>query len=163
MIRGACNGLLFLAPFNDVKKYPELLINPLTKTIVKLPRAPDLSPDMSVYGLGFDRSTNTYKMVQINAIDFDEKTSTCTLGTRVYDFHKRSWRTCKAPPLPHSAGPLRNFVFASGALNWFLTSYSLSDGLLARAMLSFNLTKEEFSLIPIPDVFFECGNFNPEM
>ncbi|XP_030466773.2 F-box protein At3g07870-like [Syzygium oleosum] len=159
-IQGSCNGLLFFRHRTDVKNNGELLINPITKDFLRLPRAPDLPPDVSVYGLGFDRSTNMYKMVQINANGFDYRTRTCTLGARVYDFHKRSWRTCKAPPLPHSAGPSRNFVFASGALNWFLKSYSLSDGPLARAMLSFDLIKEEFSLIPIPDVFFECGDFN---
>ncbi|XP_030460658.1 putative F-box protein At1g67450 [Syzygium oleosum] len=122
--------------------------------ILRLSRAPDLSPDMSVYGLGFDGSTNTYKMVQIDAIGFDEKTRNSAMGARIYDFDKRSWRACKAPPpLSPGTGPYCEFVFASGALNWFLSS----DGLLARAVLSFDLTKEEFSLIPIPDVFFEDG------
>ncbi|KAI6684974.1 hypothetical protein NL676_030887 [Syzygium grande] len=157
-LRGTCNGLLFFKDSIDAKNNGELLINPLTKEILRLSRVPYLSPDMSVYGLGFDGSTNTYKMVQIDAIGFDEKTRNSAMGARIYNFDKRSWRACKAPPpLPHGTGPYCEFVFASGALIWFLTSCSSSDGLLERAVLSFDLTKEEFSLIPIPDVFFEDG------
>ncbi|KAF8007597.1 hypothetical protein BT93_K1562 [Corymbia citriodora subsp. variegata] len=152
-LQGHCHGLLFYVPMEDVEDNPELLINPLTKEILTLSRAPDLSPHKSVYGLGFDYSTNTYKMVQISVIDYDKKTR--TMGARVYDFEKRSWRTCKAPPLSHGAFPAfpdYGFVFASGALNWYLDGYSSSEGMFKRAVLSFDLTHEEFSSMSLPDV-----------
>ncbi|XP_030546549.2 F-box/kelch-repeat protein At3g23880-like [Rhodamnia argentea] len=115
----------------DVKNNPVLLVNPLTKEILRLPRAPDLRPDMSVYGFGFDCSANTYKMVQMDATR-----TRMMMRARVYDFEKRLWRTCKAPP--PSQLPCRKFFFASGALNWFLNM---------GVMLSFDLTNEEFSSI----------------
>ncbi|KAK3441815.1 hypothetical protein EUGRSUZ_B01696 [Eucalyptus grandis] len=151
VMRGTCNGLLFFMHRADVEHNSEVVINPLTKKILRLRRAPDLSPEMSVYGLGFDRSTNAYKMVQIDAIYSNEKTRTSTVvGARIYDFDKQSWRACKAPPLPPGAGLSPDFVFASGALKWLLERLtSSSDGPLARTMLSFDLTKEEFRLIPI--------------
>ncbi|KAL3715341.1 hypothetical protein ACJRO7_007122 [Eucalyptus globulus] len=164
IFQGACNGLLLFAHKGVVKNNPDLLLNPLTQEILRLPRAPDFQPHKSVYGFGFDRSTNTYKMVQIDEIDLDEETRTCTVRARIYDFEKRSWRICRAPPPPpssHSARPDGafvfasragcTFVFASGALYWFLYEYSPSGGPLARAMLSFDLTREEFNPIPIPD------------
>ncbi|KAL3750352.1 hypothetical protein ACJRO7_011363 [Eucalyptus globulus] len=157
VIRGACNGLLFFMHRTDVRNNGELLMNPLTKRILILRRAPDLSPDRSVYGLGLDRSTNTYKMVQIEKTGSDEKTRTGTAVARIYDFDKRSWRAGEAPPLPTGAGLSRDFVFSSGALNWFLKR-RLPLSPLTGAMLSFDLTKEEFSLIPIPDVFFKGGS-----
>ncbi|KAI6673375.1 hypothetical protein NL676_001281 [Syzygium grande] len=153
-LHGACNGLLFFAPITNVRNNPELLINPLTREIRSLPRAPDLSPFASVYGFGFNRSTDTYKMVQINAIGYDEKTGTCPMAARVYDFEKRSWKTCKAPPSSRDVHPY--FVFASGALNWFLLDNSLPSP-WTRATLSFDLTGEEFSLIPLPDDFSRSG------
>ncbi|KAL3715343.1 hypothetical protein ACJRO7_007124 [Eucalyptus globulus] len=159
-IQGTCNGLLLFGHSTDAESNPELMINPFTREVLELPRAPDLSPGMPVYGLGFDCTTNAYKMVQIDAIDFDKKTHTGTMRARIYDFNKRSWRTCEAPPLPHCTGPYHDFVFASGALNWFLKTNSLSFRRLARAMLSFDLAMEEFSFISIPDDFSEWGDFN---
>ncbi|KAF8007599.1 hypothetical protein BT93_K1564 [Corymbia citriodora subsp. variegata] len=155
-IEGTCNGLLLFGHVTNAENHPELLINPFTGEVVELRRAPDLSPGKFVYGLGFDRSTGTYKMVQIK----DKKTRTGTMGARIYNFNKRSWRTCEAPPLPHCTGPRHGFVFASGALNWFLKAYTMSFGLLGRAILSFDLAKEEFSFIPIPDDFSEWAHFN---
>ncbi|KAF8008291.1 hypothetical protein BT93_K2080 [Corymbia citriodora subsp. variegata] len=159
-IQGTCNGLLLFQHSTNSLKNPELLINPFTRVVLELPRAPDLLPGMFVYGLGFDRSTKTYKMVQIKAIDFDKTTCTGTIGARIYDFNKQSWRTCKAPTLPRCTGPYPDFIFASGALNWFLQANSMSFRVLARVVLSFDLTKEEFSFIPIPDDFSEWGDFN---
>ncbi|KAF8007598.1 hypothetical protein BT93_K1563 [Corymbia citriodora subsp. variegata] len=165
-LRGACNGFLFFGHITNVECKPKLLINPLTKEIWIWPSTPDLLPDTSVYGFGFDSSIKTYKMVQINAIDYHGETRTWTMKARVYDFEKRSWRTCKAPPpfhthrpdynLPFAFGPCPIFVCASGAVNWILDRFS-SSGFDGREILSFDLTEEEFSLIPIPNVSLRWG------
>ncbi|KAI3437448.1 uncharacterized protein J3R85_005191 [Psidium guajava] len=55
---------------------PSSLTNPLTKQILRLPRAPNLQPSSLVYGFGFDHSANTHKMVQIDAIHYGEGTGT---------------------------------------------------------------------------------------
>ncbi|XP_030526020.1 F-box/kelch-repeat protein At3g23880-like [Rhodamnia argentea] len=145
MLQGACNGFLLFGHWTDIENNPELLINPLAKEILRLPRVSDLLPNMSaiklVCGFGFDRSANTYKMVQISEIDYDEETHTRTTGARVCNFKKQLWRTCKAPP--PSQWLCSKSVFACGALNWLIDKR-------VKATLSFDLTSEEFSLIPIP-------------
>ncbi|KAF8007600.1 hypothetical protein BT93_K1565 [Corymbia citriodora subsp. variegata] len=149
-IRGDCNGLLFFQHIYGNKA--NLLINPLTREIQELPKAPYIFQFMSVSGIGLDCSTNVYKMVQIDVIGYGEETRIRTTVARVYDFEKHSWRTCKAPP--PTQGPDPRFAFASGALNWFLLRDS---SVWTRAILSFDLTREEFSLIPLPDGFSRPG------
>ncbi|KAL3715342.1 hypothetical protein ACJRO7_007123 [Eucalyptus globulus] len=54
--------------------------------------------------------------------------------------------------LPSSREVHPHFAFASGALNWFMMSDSFPSP-WTRVTLSFDLTREDFSLIPLPDDF----------
>ncbi|KAL3715340.1 hypothetical protein ACJRO7_007121 [Eucalyptus globulus] len=130
-----CKGLLFFGRIEDDENNREFLINPLTKEIPHCQEHPIFH--------------HTSRLMEEPHAE----------GRRLECTISRSDCGGTAEPTTSSS---HGFVFAYGALNWFL-SYSWSDGPYPRAMLSFDLTHEQFRLISLPEVLFKNGLHMPEM
>ncbi|KAK9275442.1 hypothetical protein L1049_022707 [Liquidambar formosana] len=145
-LEGSCNGLLYFAKPNE--RDGVILLNPLTGQNIMLPPAtiPSPCPHMKKYGLGFDPSTNTYKIVRVffrNQLDWKNY----SLGVEVHTLGTNSWREIgEIPPSPMCGRP----VSAYGALHWMVDPPFACDNLKSM-IVSFDIGKEVFSLTPHPD------------
>ncbi|XP_071717837.1 F-box protein At2g23160-like [Rutidosis leptorrhynchoides] len=175
IILGSCKGLMISSQDpprknnnNNNNKTVLLVINPLKKECYKLPpikiwSCTSVFYEREVCGLGFDDSTNTYKMVCVvlrnqnkirSYVDDDDdvvKDDLCTmvhvLGGGTGD-SSSSWREIpQVPPYPISG----EAVFANGCLHW-LVSYQLKywPSGVPRKVICFDMTKQEFGLIDPP-------------
>ncbi|XP_004288687.1 PREDICTED: F-box/kelch-repeat protein At3g06240-like [Fragaria vesca subsp. vesca] len=129
-VLGPCNGL-FLARlcYGD---YGYILINPVTKESKKLPKPPLWRPMepffCHIYGLGFDHSTNEYKVINgqqyFGGVVFS-----------VYTLQTDSWRQidCLFPYKDlHNDGVLVNgavdrLAMKVGNQSWVIISFSLAE------------------------------------
>ncbi|XP_059431481.1 F-box protein At3g07870-like [Corylus avellana] len=144
-LQGWCNGLLCFT-----KKFcadsPLFLLNPLRQEVVQVqPPSPWIDkPQYSwlrrVYGLGFDSSTNTYKIVGL----------LCGISAQVYTLGG-SWRAItegQGPPCAVFGWP----IYACGALHWLVKLGAGTEGDLGRGkIVYFDVGKEEFGLISRPE------------
>ncbi|XP_071699742.1 putative F-box protein At1g32420 [Rutidosis leptorrhynchoides] len=180
IILGSCKGLIFSSQDHHPDNVDDgttvlLVINPLKKVCYKLPPIKIWSCNTLAFeerescGLGYDTSTNTYKMVcvvlrnQQNKIrsyhrhDDVVKEDLCTMVHDVVlggtansssSSSSSSWQEIPAVPAYPISGEV---VFANGCLHW-LVSISLKywpfDAL--RKVICFDMTKEEFGLIDPP-------------
>ncbi|XP_071726079.1 F-box protein At2g23160-like [Rutidosis leptorrhynchoides] len=182
IILGSCKGLIFSSQDNNVddRSTVLLVINPLKRKCYKLPPIKIWSCTSSAFqereacGLGYDDSTNTYKMVcvvlrnqdKIRSYDHDDddvvKEDLCTVvhdvvlgGTANSSSSSSSWR--KIPALP--AYPISGeAVFANGCLHWLvsiLLEYWPSNAV--GKVVCFDLTKEEFGLIDPRNTLIRMG------
>ncbi|XP_071719720.1 putative F-box protein At1g32420 isoform X2 [Rutidosis leptorrhynchoides] len=174
IILGSCKGLMISS--QDHHQHPHntttvlLVINPLKKECYKLPPIKIWSCTSVFYereacGLGFDESTNTYKMVCVvlrnqeimlshNDDDDVVKEDLCTM-VHVLGTDSSSWREVpQVPPYPISG----EGVFANGCLHW-LVSYHLKYWPfgLARKVICFDMMNEEFGLIDPPNTLTYWG------
>lgn len=69
------------------------VMNPITKQVLKLPKPPTQCkcPHECAYGIGFDGSSGTPKVVRVFFSSYESLYS-YTLGADVYDFGERCWR-----------------------------------------------------------------------
>jgi F-box interacting protein len=130
-LRGCCNGLLCLTK-QFCGESPLFLFNPPRQEVVEL-QPPCIAPSRKKYGLGFDCSTNTYKIVGV--FDDDLSAQVYTLGGA------GSWRAVsEGPPCPLLGRP----VYSCGALHWLCGD---DEG----KIVCFDVGKEEFGLISRPE------------
>ncbi|XP_071726136.1 putative F-box protein At4g38870 isoform X2 [Rutidosis leptorrhynchoides] len=171
---GSCKGLIFSSQDNNVDDGTTVLlvINPLKKESYKLPPIKIWSCNTSAYeereacGLGYDDSSNTYKMVCVVLRNQQKKIKSywpdqgdvvkedlCTMvhafgGTDSSSSSSSSWREIPAIPAYPISGEA---VFANGCLHW-LVCYNLkylSFDAVSK-VICFDMKKEEFGLIDPP-------------
>ncbi|KAJ4840203.1 hypothetical protein Tsubulata_002954 [Turnera subulata] len=148
----SCNGLLCIAPTDeddDSETPPIVVCNPITKEHTFLPKTEDGQEGFwNKVGIGFDASTNKYKVARIYYLTMNDNESRwfceiITIG------EEKSWRKIDLPfnviPLEESGGA----VFWEGALHWICMG---EWGALF--ILRFDISKEEFQLIEAP---FNCS------
>ncbi|KAJ0499222.1 putative F-box domain-containing protein [Helianthus annuus] len=149
IVLGSCNGLLYSSQGRNPDGSTTLVaINPLRRECYKLPpiNTPKSEPlgrfVESSSGLGFDDSTHTFKMVCVMK-KFKED-----LYTMVHVLGTNSWR--KIPQIP--SYPIKGEgVFANGCLHWLIRDrYDYYGVYLAKPLISFDMAKEEFGLINLP-------------
>ncbi|KAJ0703975.1 putative F-box domain-containing protein [Helianthus annuus] len=149
-ILGSCNGLVYLSL--SVKGYWSWIVrpcdirvvDPLRKEYYELPpmNHPLDQKGIAFFGLGFDDSTNTFKMVFFTIVN--EREEACAM---VHVFGTRSWRQISQislNPMIFTRPP--NFpkaVFACGCLHW-------QDGY--GKIIRLDMRTEEFGLIDLPNV-----------
>jgi F-box interacting protein len=142
ILEGYCNGLLcFTKKVHGFQISPLFLFNPARQEVVEVPlpcmedddRA--AAPCKRKYGLGFDCSTNTYKIVAVFE-GFD-------LCAQVYTLGGGSWRAIKGPPcgLFESGKP----IYARGRLHW-----DVNGDVEGKKIVSFDVHQEEFGFISRP-------------
>jgi F-box interacting protein len=142
ILEGYCNGLLcFTKKVHRFQISPLFLFNPARQEVVEVPppcmedddRA--AAPCKRKYGLGFDCSTNTYKIVAVFE-GFD-------LCAQVYTLGGGSWRAIKGPPcgLFKSGKP----IYARGGLHW-----DVDGDVEGKKIVYFDVHQEEFGFISRP-------------
>ena len=140
-LESCCNGLLCFTKIYDDRVL--VLFNPLRQEVIALPsyRASLLQRNRN-YGLGFDSSTNTYKVVRVFIRGGCHGNLSFNLGAEVYTLGTSSWRPIsKGPPCRLAGTP----IFACGALHW--------DALKGKYIVSFDVGKEEFGSISPPKYY----------
>ncbi|XP_071694356.1 putative F-box protein At1g53370 [Rutidosis leptorrhynchoides] len=176
IILGSCKGLIFSSQDHNVDDSTTVLlvINPLKKECfyklppIKIWSCTSAFHEREACGLGFDDSTNTYKMVcvvlrnqqkKIGSYQRDRggdvvKEDLCTmvhdvLGGTTNSSSSSSWREIPAvPPYPISG----EAVFANGCLHWLVsTLLQYLPYNATRKVVCFDMTKEEFGLIDPPN------------
>ncbi|KAJ0478351.1 putative F-box domain-containing protein [Helianthus annuus] len=130
----ACNGLLYVSQWHPDRTTTSVVIHPLKRECYELPPIRMPSSFFFESGLGFDDSTNTFKMVCVTK---REQVMVHILGTD-------SWRKIpKVPSYPvYGVG-----VFANGCLHW-LADYNKGHEL--PLIIGFDVKTEEFGLIQPP-------------
>ena len=146
-LESICNGLLCFANFSTV-----ILSNPLRQEILMLPEATNQYPVTNIdkYGLGFDTSTNTYKVVHVFCKGLDYNTMRYKFGSEVYTLGStsKSWREISSIP-PYPLCLWRRSVYANESIHWIVDT-SLHNDNLKGMIVSFDIGKEEFHLTPHP-------------
>lgn len=115
------------------------LCNPLRKEVLELPQA---TAGGDYYGMGFDGTTNTYKIVRVSG----SRSEVYTLGTS-------SWREISSVP-PEPLGNMSNGVSAYGDMHWADDdhfSFGQNKGVDKCVIISFDFKKEEFKRTPTPN------------
>lgn len=140
-LESCCNGLLCFTKIYDDRVL--VLFNPLRQEVIALPpHTASLIPGKRKYGLGFDSSTNTYKVVRVFIRGGCHGNLSFNLGAEVYTLGTSSWRPIsKGPPCRLAGRP----IFACGALHW--------DALKGKYIVSFDVGKEEFGSISPPKYY----------
>ncbi|KAF5775146.1 putative F-box domain-containing protein [Helianthus annuus] len=159
-ILGSCNGLLYSSQFSlEYNTSTLVVIHPLRREFYELPpikiplhlqheTKPWLSVKNHSSGLGYDDSTNTFKMlciVQVKPVN----DKLVDLWTMVHVLGTDSWRKIPQVPSYHVVG---RGVFANGCLHWLVSNEydDYCDRHLRRPVISFDMEKEEFGLINPP-------------
>ncbi|PON71184.1 hypothetical protein TorRG33x02_254760, partial [Trema orientale] len=141
LVSSHCNGIICL--FNRLRKERTVLFNPALRRF-RILHTPCFLPDFEYAGCGFgyDPITNVYKYVKIFRSARDARVS----RAQVYTLGIDSWREIKIDDVqgkscyPHGEG-----VYCKGFYYW----YNMS--LKYEMILSFDVSKEKFHIIPIPD------------
>lgn len=138
----SCNNLLLCK--TNCELY---LVNPATREMRKLPETPSWGPGSSfrwtLYGFGFDHSTNEYKVVNgqvycgVDGIVFS-----------VYTLKTDSWRQIVC--LSNYNSDCFDGVFLNGAVHWLVAT--VGDRVPSLVIASFLLAEEEVREIPLPPI-----------
>ncbi|MFS7926629.1 putative F-box domain-containing protein [Helianthus anomalus] len=170
IVLGCCNGLLYSSKHShDGNKL--VVIHPLRKECYELPpiKTPFHAPQQAwgidlqesnrlcveeSSGLGFDDSTNTFKMMCVVLREHDGLLNNLhelkeDLWTMVHVLGTGSWR--KIPQVP-SYPITGEGIFANGCLHWLISDKydDYRAAYLGRPVIKFDLAKEEFGVIRPP-------------
>ncbi|GKA48099.1 F-box/kelch-repeat protein-like protein [Tanacetum coccineum] len=153
-IIGSSNGLVCISP----RDFELLVINPLTRVVNYLPNLPDeILPDKTIgrfvakpcWGFGYDLSTDEYKVVVGFGVGGHRtRFHVLTLKSNVWKVigdikYEMEFKEVARPG-----------VLCEGSLHWFM-----NDRRNKRAVISFDLSLEEFKEIPQPDdLLYECND-----
>jgi F-box interacting protein len=138
-IVGSCNGLVcFSTSLVDTQV---VVTNPLTREVRKLqtvPRIPKFLMRCTLcWGFGYDSFTDDYKVVMGTGLANDAGTL-----FRVLTLKSNLWKVTKQVKYG-VYNPLG--IFWNGVLHWFMKDHD------RKVILSFDLSREEFKVIPQPD------------
>ncbi|WMV36639.1 hypothetical protein MTR67_030024 [Solanum verrucosum] len=140
-----CNGLVLMGIFYYPDKYLQLLLlNPSTRESILLSFPKILPKDNCTWGLGYDSTSDDYKILKI-----DDKSRSEILALK-----SGSWRlTNKHPidvlPMLTSTDSL---AFVHGAFHWLISS------LTKYYVMSFSISDEVYRDIPLPEQMY--SNFS---
>ncbi|XP_050368812.1 F-box protein At3g07870-like [Argentina anserina] len=139
---------------------PSYLLNPFKGEVLMIPNTETNSEYYTHlsdwYGMGFDSTTNTYKIVHAYK---DSKNHQPVLAAEVYVLRPRSsclWRVIQSVP---SCDLSRKCVCAYGDMHWLVEKGSHRDIGGGRShIISFDFKKEEFCWTPHPTLPEMCYN-----
>ncbi|GKD40099.1 F-box domain containing protein [Tanacetum coccineum] len=153
-VQGSCNGLMCLSKDDGYVITSLAVVHPLRKECYELPPILlhfDRGMRRESCGLGFDTSTNTWKMVCVLLKEYAPpdkpdivKKNLCTM---VNVFGTNSWR--EIPQVPSYLVTCKA-VFANACLHWLVSYSDTEDGV--REVIWFDVIKEEFGLIKRPKI-----------
>lgn len=154
---GSCDGILcFVYKGSENSSIQTVLWNPSIRKYNTLPSLEIPLNHFPGFGFGYDRFTDSYKVVAVfrykcdSSHDYKTQVKVHTLGTN-------SWRLIGDFPYGTSAFPLRSSgEFVSGKLNWLVYP---DDSVTVRPIVSLDLGTEDYQEILQPD----CGEEGIEM
>lgn len=158
VVLGSCNGLLYLSQDQCDKFNSLVVINPLRKECFELPPM-DKKPDWRLSyeescGLGFDDSSNTFKMVCVFPrieIDVGEENLDLirkNLCTMVHVLGTNLWQEVPQVPSYPITG---KSVFAHGCIHWLVTHF-IREAKHGKKVICFDVRKEKFRVINYPPI-----------
>ncbi|GLT65908.1 hypothetical protein SLA2020_383080 [Shorea laevis] len=146
---GSCNGLVLLMNGESDRLLKRLILwNPIVRKSLIIPEK-DLSR-LEVAGLGFDSTTNDYKVLTVSRIrDCDE-----TLKFELYSLNANSWKQLDdVEAISHGlvVVALREMAFLSGVLHFVALRRGSGGRPPMYLILGFDLQGEVFHEIVLPD------------
>ncbi|XP_058211893.1 F-box/kelch-repeat protein At3g06240-like [Rhododendron vialii] len=162
-IVASCDGLVCVRQQikNEVALVSNSIMfwNPLTRETKRVSDPPTFPPSTNWfnYGLGYDSSTDDYKLVQIN-IGFENNETGLFQQNKVGVFSLRtnSWRQIQDFPATKICS-LQPGVFINGALHW--TCFYKDSPDYHFKVVSFCLEMEKYTLLDITAIDFPLRNF----
>ncbi|XP_042507336.1 F-box protein CPR1-like [Macadamia integrifolia] len=159
---GSCNGLLCIS--NSEEEI--FLWNPSIRRHHKLPITPIEYPErfdcprLIVYGLGYDPTTDDYKLVRIVQFYGDDEYS-CDSEVKVYSLRTNSWRRIR--DVPYHLSYKRGFgVLANYGLHWVAVRERTEPDTASSSFDSFDLQDEEYSEVPQASSFIVSFDLQDE-
>ncbi|XP_071735730.1 F-box/kelch-repeat protein At3g23880-like [Rutidosis leptorrhynchoides] len=141
---GSCYSLIFFVCFDECI----LLWNPTTQKTRLIPD-PIMTDGTPFYGLGYDFSTNDYKMVRASC-----SISSKSISFGVFNLKTGYWKMGQATHIDIEDNPDEIGIFSNRSLNW-LVRHSAGFNKL-EIILSFDMRDEIFTIFSLPD----CGGFS---
>ncbi|GJX54585.1 F-box domain containing protein [Tanacetum coccineum] len=153
-VRGSCNGVMSILQDDGYVITSLAVVHPLRQECYELPPFPlhfDRRMLRESCGLGFDTSTNNWKMVSVflkehappDKRDMVKK----NLCTMVHVFGTNSWREIPQVPSYPITGKA---IFVKGCLHWLVSDLDIRTEDGGRPVIWFDIEKEEFGLIDSP-------------
>ncbi|GKA32499.1 F-box domain containing protein [Tanacetum coccineum] len=147
-VAGSCNGLVLIGTYYDQNSMPTfIVIHPINKQCYVPPQL-RLRCNLESCGLGFDSSTNTFKMVCVyrnpNDSNCGARSARCTM---VHVCGTNSWHTIPQVPSYPIYGKA---TFGNGCLYWLARDHSEYAAIPAIQVIWFDVKNEEFGLIKPP-------------
>ena len=161
---GSCNGLVCLIAedyFKHRTKYLVCLWNPLTKSLSYKPsllvHSRSWGPSCSMFGFGYDSSSDTYKVVVVN-VNTSNNYESLEYEVNVYNKHDNCWR--KIQNFPGSNTVTRNLgMYLNGTINWLATSKLDWDWINLLYIVSLDLGNETYKQLSLPSCFDQAHRY----
>ncbi|OIT19780.1 f-boxkelch-repeat protein, partial [Nicotiana attenuata] len=140
-----CDGLFLVGLWNTPEREPSILLlwNPSTRETIVLPHShySTVDRDRYTFGLGFDSSSNDYKVLKVNNEDdtFNE----------ILSVKSGSWRKLASKSCRNNVSCLfmhLDLAFVHGAFHW-LGRIQLPEFIV----ISFNISNEMYRDEPLPE------------
>ncbi|KAL2459247.1 F-box/kelch-repeat protein [Forsythia ovata] len=152
---GSCNGLVLLVNEEDDK----FLLNPTTLNQVEVPDSPLalMKPgSFSMHGLGYNASSDDYKIVTLSYYDTDNEYEPDCADTFVdlYSVKTGVWKRLEPSPYDHAVPDLSPGAFVNGSIHWLASS---TERGYPSVIAAFDLVDEKFKEIPAPSSLDEKG------
>lgn len=147
-VAGSCDGLILLLD-EDNRKF---VVNPTTLQLIKIddsPLALNAGESFIMYGLGYDRTSDDYKIVALSYWDTDNEHNPDCADTfvDVYSVKRGIWKRVDNSPYDHAVPHLSCGAFVNGALHWLASSRETG---FASVIAAFDLAREVFDEMPAP-------------
>ncbi|XP_060189766.1 F-box/kelch-repeat protein At3g06240-like, partial [Lycium barbarum] len=161
---GFCNGLFCLSDDFKGKTYTIILWNPAIRRSITLPKPTHVQfgsygPHICL-GFGFDPKTHDHKVVRIAYLHDDhEATTGLPSKVEVYSLSTGLWKTVNSKIHCKIIEYVYTSVYLSGAIHWI--SYTENEGgEFTNSLLVFDLSKEKFSEIGLPQELVQVSPFD---
>ncbi|CAI9118801.1 OLC1v1020414C1 [Oldenlandia corymbosa var. corymbosa] len=153
VVKGSCHGLVLLM---NPDSYSICLANPVTLEVVKIPDfCSPLDFDGISYGLGYDNTTDDYKVMALSyyrkRVTSDD--SIAETFVNVYSTKSRAWRKLAISPFDHAELHGKHGVFVNGFIHWLACEYKTKMAPFRNqrsVIAAFDLAREEFQKLPPP-------------
>ncbi|XP_075108748.1 F-box/kelch-repeat protein At3g06240-like [Nicotiana tabacum] len=135
-----CDGLFFIGIWSKFEEQPSILLlwNPSTRESIILPRHLELLPEGYIYGMGYDSTSDDYKILRIDGYD--------EAPDEILALKSASWRKIDETSGRMSVVTISQMelclAFVDGAFHWL--------GVFPRSVVSFNISNEMYGEIPLP-------------
>ncbi|KAL6515490.1 hypothetical protein OROHE_018524 [Orobanche hederae] len=152
---GPCNGLICISNEETI-----VLCNPAIRECNVVPRPFSVSPqwriNISALGLGFDPTTNDYKVVAMFRFSQYSGGEGYYDKAGIYNLGTNSWREIEYEhKYPHVPDHVVNGTLFNGAFHWIVWSVEEQN----HSILSFDFSTEQFGCLELPIDYLDQDGF----